>query len=243
MGTNSKFNKMKPLFFPILLLAGQVFFSLLLSSCHPRAYIQRYVDSSGKEFTVTEMMEKFRADTLKPKGVEFDAPLVEGNTSTTTFRFRYGPTKFVSRHLNNVFPTFMLKDKNDQPVSLDSLRGNWVVLYMWSPECYPSMIQIPSLNDLQDKYRNRVKFISMAREPYKHLKKASTGFNPAITIIGNADAYFEGLGLRGVPKSVVLDSNGRAINIIEGGPVSPSNKLFRVLDSVFSMQTSLGLIH
>ncbi len=52
-------------------------------------------------------------------------------------------------------PDFTLKDVNDKPVSLSSLRGNAFLITFWATWCPPCRNEMPSLNRLYKEYAAR----------------------------------------------------------------------------------------
>ena len=52
-------------------------------------------------------------------------------------------------------PDFTLKDINGNPVSLSSFKGKVVLLNFWATWCPPCKAEMPSMNRLQKKFKNR----------------------------------------------------------------------------------------
>ncbi|HAK89840.1 MAG TPA: hypothetical protein DHV16_01700 [Nitrospiraceae bacterium] len=52
-------------------------------------------------------------------------------------------------------PDFTLKDINGNPVSLSSFKGKVVLLNFWATWCPPCKAEMPSMNRLQEKFKNR----------------------------------------------------------------------------------------
>ncbi|MCL4457874.1 MAG: TlpA family protein disulfide reductase, partial [Nitrospirae bacterium] len=52
-------------------------------------------------------------------------------------------------------PDFTLKDINGKPVSLSSFKGKVVLLNFWATWCPPCRAEIPSMNKLYQKLKNR----------------------------------------------------------------------------------------
>jgi thiol-disulfide isomerase/thioredoxin len=59
-------------------------------------------------------------------------------------------------------PDWTLEDLAGVPVSLAELRGRPVVVDFWATWCAPCEFQIPVLNELQERYRDRIEVIGIA---------------------------------------------------------------------------------
>jgi len=61
-------------------------------------------------------------------------------------------------------PTFTLPDTAGRPVSLQSVRGRYVLLDFWGTWCAPCMKALPKLKSLHDQYAPKVAFIGIAAQ-------------------------------------------------------------------------------
>ena len=108
---------------------------------------------------------------------------------------------------------FVLKDLNDNPVSLARYSGNVIVLNFWATWCTPCRIEVPRLIKLQDQFRAKgltVVGLSMDTELQKVRDYAQrTGINYPILVIGTDHAIEKAYApIWGVPSTVLIRRNG-----------------------------------
>jgi peroxiredoxin len=111
-------------------------------------------------------------------------------------------------------PDFTLKDINDKPVSLSSLKGNVVLVNFWATWCPPCRGEMPSLNKLYRDNRNKgliVVAVSTDRSTSSvkdFLDKNPVDF-PVLMDTGNKAArQFKVFSL---PTTFLLDRNGAVV--------------------------------
>ena len=120
------------------------------------------------------------------------------------------------------FPDFTFKTAFDKDVSLADFRGQWVVLNFWATWCPPCLVEMPSLQGLQDKIGGQgvhVVAVSLDRNMNgeklrQFMKTKSFG---AVSGYYDADgAVMRSLSLKGLPTTYVLAPNGQAFSVFEG---------------------------
>lgn len=126
-------------------------------------------------------------------------------------------------------PDFIFQDASGQSLRLEDFRGHPLILNLWATWCGPCVREMPSLDALQamlaadgvqiialDEERNSVTLAEsfFKRHEIKNLKLYA---DPG----GRASSA---LHLQGLPTSILIDSQGRSVGIIEGGVnwMSPS---------------------
>lgn len=102
--------------------------------------------------------------------------------------------------------------------TLDALKGKFVVLEFWATWCGPCVGAIPHLNGLHEAYKDRFVFVSVTDEDRATVEDFQEDKPVIANWIGiDADrSLFEAYGVRGIPRTVVLDHNGRVV--FKGGP-------------------------
>src|SRR5271166_2653743 len=59
-------------------------------------------------------------------------------------------------------PDFKVKDLDGKDLSLESSKGKVILLNFWATWCGPCRAEIPSLIQLQDRYKDRLQIIGLA---------------------------------------------------------------------------------
>ena len=118
---------------------------------------------------------------------------------------------------NIEFKTIFGKD-----MSLDDLKGEWVIVNFWATWCAPCLVEMPSLQALQDAYGGqgvRVVAISLDRNMTGDKLREfmnDKGFGPVAAYYDATNSVMRSLSLRGLPTSIILSPNGKAIGKFEG---------------------------
>lgn len=90
------------------------------------------------------------------KNLLFILLLVAGHWSPVTIVHAQPPSPFaVDKLSGQKAPDFTLKDINGNSVSLSSFKGKVVLLNFWATWCPPCKAEIPSMNKLHQKLKNR----------------------------------------------------------------------------------------
>jgi thiol-disulfide isomerase/thioredoxin len=129
-----------------------------------------------------------------------------------------------------------LPDLNGRKQALTQWQGKVLVVNFWATWCPPCVKEIPELMRMQDKYGDRgVQFIGIAIDDEAKVRGflANLAVNYPILM-----AQTEGIGLSrqagnrlgGLPFTVVIDRNGRAVKV-ELGTVDEA-KLSPVLEAL-----------
>jgi thiol-disulfide isomerase/thioredoxin len=145
-----------------------------------------------------------------------------------TFRFLY---RLVSIGLMCALPAVPLRAAESRPapplttldgtpLSLDSLKGNVVVLDFWASWCAPCRASFPFLDELQAKYQSqRLRVVGLTLEEDKDaiiefLDAIPVRFTIARDPSGRAGEAF---GVVAMPTTFLLDRDGRVAARFEGG--------------------------
>jgi thiol-disulfide isomerase/thioredoxin len=107
-------------------------------------------------------------------------------------------------------PDWTLPDLEGRNVSLQDLRGKPVVLDFWATWCTPCEFQIPSLNEVYERYRDRVEFVGVAVDVDGREVVAPFAKERAIAyrvLLGDEDLA-QKYGARGFPSLYVIGKDG-----------------------------------
>ena len=112
-------------------------------------------------------------------------------------------------------------DKKDQKINIKDFRGNLLILNFWATWCEPCKEEMPSLDRLQvnSKFNDlKIFAINIGQED---LKKVNKFFK--MLDIKNFEPYFDPpttlakkFSLRGVPTSIIINSEGKEFARIIG---------------------------
>lgn len=132
-----------------------------------------------------------------------------------------------------ISPNFNYKDINDQQVSLEDLKGNYVYIDVWATWCAPCLKQIPYLQKLEEKFHNKnVVFVSISVDAIK--SKASWRKMVKSKQLGgiqlfadnsfNSD-FIKAYGITSIPRFIIIDPQGKIIN-----PEAPRPSYSKTID-------------
>ena len=112
-------------------------------------------------------------------------------------------------------------NKKDQKININEYKGNLLILNFWATWCEPCKEEMPSLDRLQNNPKlNNLKIfaINISKE---NLKKVNNFFEDLN--INNLEPYFDNpntlaknLSLRGVPTSILFNTDGKEFARIIG---------------------------
>lgn len=108
-------------------------------------------------------------------------------------------------------PDFTLARLDGQPLSLHDLRGHYVLLDFWATWCGPCRIEMPRLEDLQQKYAGRgleVVGINSGERPERvrqFLDRSGYNYTMLLDPDNQASRLYD---TRYIPTLVVIDPNG-----------------------------------
>lgn len=138
---------------------------------------------------------------------------------------------------------FVKKDMNGKSVSLDRLKGKYVLLDFWGSWCGPCRESHPYLKELYAKYKKQVAFINVAQENVRDLAEARKLWKNAVkedgmnwTQILNNEGREECdmirlFGISSFPTKVLIDPNGVVVARMIGAMVDVDEVLEKILSS------------
>lgn len=110
----------------------------------------------------------------------------------------------------------------DKDMSLDDLKGQWVVLNFWATWCPPCIVEMPSLQLLQDQYGGQgVKVVGISLDRNMNGKKLREfmkkyQFGPIAAYYGDWPIIRNQVEVKALPTTYILSPNGQAIGIYNG---------------------------
>ncbi|NQX82326.1 MAG: TlpA family protein disulfide reductase [Flavobacteriaceae bacterium] len=121
-------------------------------------------------------------------------------------------------------PKFELETLLGGTFDSEKLKGKPTLINFWFTKCPPCIDEMPVLNEIQKRYKDKYNFISITYETKEDVTKFIKKHEYNFTHIVNAKEYIEEvLGLNTFPVNIFLDSKG-VIQKIEGGLPYEMNK-------------------
>jgi thiol-disulfide isomerase/thioredoxin len=112
-----------------------------------------------------------------------------------------------------------LKDIKGKNISLSDFKGKIVFLNFWTTWCPTCRIEMPSMEKLHQKFKNKdfamvtVNLRESASKVKAFFKKFKLTFTALLDSTGEVGASF---GIRTIPTSYILDKTGRIIGRVNG---------------------------
>lgn len=178
----------------------------------------RYVEKNGTDH-LEEIVRFYRNSVKAPdKNLKFDElcqkwlKLVKGQPS----------------------PVFKCRDIDGKEVSLTDLAGKYVYIDIWATWCRPCRNELPYLEQLIRKYKNRnISFVSLSCDQDKKAweKVVRNEQLEGIQLYsGKKDDFINAYVVRSIPRFILLDKEG---NIIEADMTRPSDPgTAKILDAL-----------
>lgn len=108
-------------------------------------------------------------------------------------------------------PDFTLKDINNKPFNLSSLRGKVVILNFWATWCPPCRAEMPSLNNLYREFRNKgLEVVAISTDRYSSIIKDYISKNPIdfTVLIDTDNKVSRQFKVFSIPTTFLIDRNG-----------------------------------
>jgi len=140
----------------------------------------------------------------------------------TKFEEKYNVIKMEK---GNPSPNFKLIGLNGDYYTLDYFKGKYTYIDLWASWCSPCIAQIPHLKKLEEKYSNKINFVSIAwndnKQNWKNMisKQNLKGIQLFAPI--KDSEFFKFYNVTAIPRFILLDKDGK---IIESTAKQPSEK-------------------
>ena len=133
-----------------------------------------------------------------------------------------------------VAPDFTLNGPDGKPVSLSSLRGQYVVLDFWGTWCKWCVKGIPDMKRYYDKYEGLFEILSIDfgddEDTWLNaIEKFDMTWKHVITDEESARQLEEAYALEGFPTKIVIDPKGVVLNI----SVGEDPAFYKYIDDLF----------
>jgi thiol-disulfide isomerase/thioredoxin len=135
-------------------------------------------------------------------------------------------------------PAISLADTSGHSVELSELQGKLVIVNLWATWCGPCLREMPSLERLQSRLRERVAVLAVSED-----RGGNKSVEPFIAKLGlkSVKIYIDpksevghAFGVRGLPTSFLIDREGKVLGRVEGAAEWDSPKILGVLEPLLS---------
>jgi len=144
----------------------------------------------------------FSCKSDKPKGLE----------SFTAVTEKDPVHDFVDKKL----PSGKLTTLDNQEVTLADFEGKPTMLNLWFVACAPCIDEMPILNNLKEKYADKVNFLSITFDSKEKVDKLLQKHDFEFLHLVGAGDFLKTIGAQAYPKNLFIDANG-IIKRVEGG--------------------------
>lgn len=113
----------------------------------------------------------------------------------------------------NIAPGFTLKNIEGEEVTLNSLRGKWVMLDFWGAWCKWCIVGIPQMKENYDKFKEQCYFVSIdCRDSYEEWTEAVKKYGLDWIQLQNAEnggiSVTDLYRVKGYPTKILIDPEG-----------------------------------
>ena len=125
-------------------------------------------------------------------------------------------------------PAISLQDMDGKTIKADQFKNSVVVFDFWATWCGPCITEIPFLNRLQEKYKDRgvkVVGVTLASGDAGEVKPFVSRFKMAYPVLmGNDDQAYE-LNIMGFPTTYIVDRDGKVFQKYIGSGPSKAQRM------------------
>lgn len=114
-------------------------------------------------------------------------------------------------------------DIHGTPFSLSDFKEKYVLMVFWATWCGPCVAEIPTIKTLHDRYKDSEKLVIISFAKDDNLSKVkdyiATKNMDWLQVVNDTRVVSE-YGVWGIPKTVLIDPNGKIVVIEEGSNIS-----------------------
>jgi thiol-disulfide isomerase/thioredoxin len=118
--------------------------------------------------------------------------------------------------------------KGDE-ITIGGVQDKPTMINLWFVGCSGCIAEIPTLNELYNKYADKVNFIAMTFQHQKQVERFLLQKKFTFTHITSADPFIEHISTSPYPESIFIDKQGY-IKYVEG--IIPSNEFEEIIEEL-----------
>lgn len=116
------------------------------------------------------------------------------------------------------FPSFEGEDMQGNTVTYENLKGKLTYIDIWATWCTPCRGEMPALQALEEEYKDKnITFVSLSidtdKAAWKGFVEGEKLGGVQLYLKGDAPALFEKYDITGIPRFILVDKEGKIINI------------------------------
>ncbi|WP_126973192.1 redoxin domain-containing protein [Gynurincola endophyticus] len=164
----------------------------------------KYLDYNERQniFMLINLHGSKNRPTPQKKGEAIEESITSANGSSIKV-LRYNPFK-----VGEILSDFETKDVNGNKKTLASYKDKIIVLNFWFTECAPCIKEMPYLNSLTEKYKDKdIVFVSMTFNKQEEVKKFLKKHTFKFENLTDAREIVEGYGVSSYPLTLIADKN------------------------------------
>lgn len=128
---------------------------------------------------------------------------------------------FITAEPAKPVPTFAITDLEGKDVTLDAFKGKVVVLNLWATWCVPCIKEMPSLERLSTRMKDKGVAVMSVSQDRGGMKQVGPfldkhGLKALPIYLDPKGAVLKAIAGRGLPTTLVIDKEGREIGRLEG---------------------------
>lgn len=112
-------------------------------------------------------------------------------------------------------PNFSFKDIDGQQHQFSQYRGKWVIVNYWATYCGPCVAELPALNSIAKRFKDRVVVLGMeaGETPTDELQAFAQDHQLAYPIVPTSEDTLFKLGMvMGVPTTFIVNPEGKIVD-------------------------------
>jgi len=142
-----------------------------------------------------------------PYGLPVRALLIKGVSKVTTLVFDLETDEEERVSLRNY--NWALVNREGRSIDFKSMKGKVVLVNFWATWCPPCVAEMPGMQDLYDKYGDRVEFIFIARDEKDRVQRFISKNDYSFPVYFESSAPPEELRSNSLPTTYLIDQAGQ----------------------------------